>query len=143
MYVTSIAEILKKAGEMKNKEDKIQYLRKHNSQTLRNILILTYDKNKKLLLPDTAPPYTPSEAHETQGMLYNQTRKLRYFVEGFSPPGVKQIMRERIFIELLETVHRDDALVLVNMVERKPFKGITKAIINEAFGEIISDDKKD
>jgi len=143
MAVVSIAEILDKASKLKTKQEKVDWLRQNNSLTLRNILILTYDKNKKLLLPDSEPPYTPSEAHENQGMLLNQSRKLRYFVEGFSPPDVNQIKREQIFIEMLESVHRDDAKVLVQMVKRKPFKGVTKSIINEAFGEIISDEQKE
>ena len=135
--VVAIAEILKKTAELKTKEEKVEWLRQNNSLTLRNILILTYDKNKSLLLPPSEPPYTPSESHENQGMLYNQSRKLKYFVEGFSPPDVHQIKREQIFIEMLESVHKDDAKVLIQMILRKPFKGITKAIINEAFGEII------
>jgi hypothetical protein len=141
--VLSIAEVLKKTGEMKSKEEKVNWLRQNNSQPLRNILILTYDKNKEFLVPNTEPPYTPSKAEENQGMLQNQARKLKYFVKGFSPEGVHQIKREQIFIEMLESVHRDDALVLLQMIQKKPFKGITKAIINEAFGEIIKDGKED
>lgn len=140
MTTLSIAEILNKASKLKTKQEKVDLLKNNNSQTLRNILILTYDKSKKILLPDSEPPYTPSEAHENQGLLLNQSRKLKYFVEGFSPPNVKQIKREHIFIEMLESVHKDDAKVLIQMVKRKPFKGITKSIINEAFGEIIKDE---
>lgn len=141
--VLSIAEVLKKTGELKSKEDKVMWLRKNNSLPLRNILILTYDKSKEFLIPDSEPPYTPSTAEENQGMLHNQARKLKYFVKGFSPDGVHQIKREQIFIEMLESIHRDDAKVLLQMVQKKPFKGITKEIINEAFGEIIKDGKED
>ena len=139
----SIAEILKKCGNLRSKQEKIEFLQKHNSLTLRNILVLTYDKTKNILLPDEEPPYTPSQAHENQGMLFNQSRKLKYFVEGFSPPGVKQIKREAIFIEMLESVHRDDAKVLIQMIQRKPFNGITKNIINEAFPGSIVDGKEE
>ena len=141
-HVQSVAEILKKTAQLKSKKDKVEFLRKNDTSTLRNILILTYDKSKNILLPDVPPPYTPSQAHETHGMLFNQSRKLKYFVDGFCPPNVKQIMRERIFIEMLENVHKDDALVLVQMIQRKPFEGITKAVINEAFNGIISDGKE-
>lgn len=139
MAILSIAEILDKASKFKLKQEKIDWLRQNNSLTLRNILVLTYDKNKKFLVPDSEPPYKPSEAHENQGMLYNQSRKLKYLVEGFSPPDVHQIKREQIFIEMLESVHRDDAKILLQMIKKEPFKGITKPIINEAFGEIIKD----
>lgn len=143
MAVLSIAEILKKAGELKSKQEKVEWLRKNNSLPLRNILVLTYDKNKEFLLPESEPPYTPSEAHENQGMLHNQARKLKYFVKGFSPEGIHQIKRETIFIEMLESVHADDAKVLLQMIQKKPFKGLTKATINEAFGEIIKDGQQE
>ena len=142
MAVVSIAEVLKKAGELNSKEEKVEWLRKNNSLPLRNILTLTYDKSKKFLIPDSEPPYTPSETHDTQGMLHNQARKLKYFVEGFSPDNIHQIKRETIFIEMLESVHRDDAKVLLQMIKKKPFKGVTKQVINEAFGEIIKDGKE-
>lgn len=138
--VVSIAEILKKTSELSSRQEKVDWLRQNNSLTLRNILILTYDKTKEFLLPDSAPPYTPSQAHENQGMLYNQSRKLKYFVKGFAPDNVHQIKREQIFIEMLESVHKDDAVVLLNMIQKKKYKGITKATINEAFGEIIKDE---
>jgi hypothetical protein len=140
MYIRSIAEILDKASKLKTVQEKVDWLRQNDSQVLRNILILTYNKNKVILLPDEAPPYTPSASDENQGMLLNQGRKLRYFVEGFSPPDVQQMKREQIFIEMLESVHRDDAKVLIQMIQRKPFPGLTKKTINEAFGEIIKDD---
>lgn len=137
--VLSISEIIEKTNTFKTKQEKLDWLRKNNSLTLRNIFVLTYDKSKKLLLPDSEPPYKPSDAHENHGMLLNQSRKLRYFVEGFSPEGVSQIKREQIFIEMLESVHRNDAKILIQMIQRKPFKGITKELINEAYGEIIKD----
>ena len=52
---------------------------------------------------------------------------------------MQQIKREAVFIEMLETVHRDDAEVLLNMVQQKPYKGLTVLGITEAFGPIIQE----
>lgn len=58
----SIAEIIKEAAGKKSKDEKIKYLREHNSTELRNIFILTYDKNNyNLRLPKSVPPYKKSE----------------------------------------------------------------------------------
>jgi len=138
-YRLSIAEILEEAAKMKSKQEKVDYLRQHNSLPLRNILVLMYDKSKKFNIPDTAPPYTPSEYPDNQGALQRQARKLKYFVEGFAPEGVHRIKRETMFIEMLESVDKKDAELLIQMIQKKPIKGLTKATINEAFGEIISD----
>jgi len=60
-------------------------------------------------------------------------RKLAYFVEG-AYPNLKQVKREQMFIELLETVTPADAKMLLAMKEKKlPWKGITVDIVNEAF----------
>ena len=138
-YKLSIAEILEEAAKKKSKAEKVEYLRQNNSLPLRNILVLMYDKTKKFNIPDTAPPYTPSEFPDNQGALFKQARKLKYFVEGFAPPGIHRIKRETIFIEMLESVDKKDAELLCQMIQKKPIKGLTKATINEAFGEIIQD----
>lgn len=138
-YRLSIAEILEEAAKKKSKKEKVEYLQQHNSLPLRNILVLMYDKSKTFNIPDTAPPYTPSEFPDNQGGLARQARKLKYFVEGFAPENVHRIKREQIFIEMLESVDKKDAELLIQMIQKKPIKGLTKAVINEAFGEIIQD----
>lgn len=139
MFKMSIAEIIHKTGNFKFKEEKVKFLRDNDSKVLRNILILTYDKNKKLLVPDSPPPYRPSESDEDHGALFNQARKLKYIVEGFSDPNIKQNKREDIFIEILESVNKSDAKILCQMIQKKPFKNLTAKTINEAFGDIINE----
>ena len=42
--------------------------------------------------------------------------------------------REKIYIGLLESIHPEDAKVVINMVNRKrPAPGITENIVKEAF----------
>jgi hypothetical protein len=140
-YKMSIAEIINKIGNFRYKEEKVDFLRRADSPTLRNILILTYDLNKKLLVPTEPPPYRESDSEETHGALFNQARKLKYIVEGFSNPKIKQAKRETIFIEILESVHKEDAKILCQMIQRKPFKGLTAKTINEAYGNLINERK--
>ncbi|PHS22091.1 MAG: hypothetical protein COA84_12990 [Robiginitomaculum sp.] len=132
--VKSIYEIITYAGKLRKTEERIAYLREHNSAPLKNIVIATTDKNKiKFLLPAEAPPYTPSVHNENHGLLYREARKLKYFVEGWAPPGLKQVKREQVFIEMLESIHRDDAKILLQMITQKPFKGFTPEVILAAF----------
>ena len=142
--VKSISEIINKACELKTKEEKINWLRQNNSVPLINILICIYDKSKiEFLLPKTEPPYTPSVAHESHGALLREARKLKYFIKGMGHDNMKQMAREKVFIELLETVDKEDAKLLVYMLKQKPFKGLTIKTINDAFGPIISVEGKD
>ena len=139
MTTLSLAEIVNTACKLKSKKEKVEYLQKNNSKPLRNILKLTYDKSLEFNIPNTEPPYTPSEMPDSHGMLYRESRKLKYFVVGFGGDNINKIRREALFIQMLETVDKDDAELLVKMIAKKPFKGLTKAVVNEAFPDLIPD----
>lgn len=138
----SIAEILKKASSLKTKAEKVEWLQNNNSVALRNVLILMYDKNFKFNIPNIKPPYKPSDYPDSQGMLYREARKLKYFVEGMNDGNLSQLRREQLFIQMLESVDKEDAEILCQMIEQKPIRGLSKTTINEAFGEIIKPVKK-
>ena len=143
MATKSIAEILNTACKLKSKKEKVDYLKDHNSLPLRNILILMYGKGKfKFNIPQTVPPYNESEFPDSQGMLYREARKLKYFVEGWGGDNIHPYRREALFIQMLESVDKEDAKVLCKMLEQKPMKGLSVAVINEAFGDIIETTSK-
>ena len=134
----SIAEILAEAGSAKAAKDKVEILRKHNSTPLQTILKLTYDESTEFLVPDSEPPYKESAAHESQGMLYSEARRLRIFVKGGGYDNLNQLKRESLFIEMLEAVDKSDAKVLIDMITKRKFKGITKKVVEEAFPEMFN-----
>lgn len=137
MTTVSLAEIINKACEMKTKAEKVEWLKKHNSKPLRNVLKVMYDKSLKLNIPNSAPPYVPSEMPESHGLLYREARKLTYFVEGFNGDNIKPMRREALFIQMLESVDKDDAVLLCKMIEQKPLKGLTAKTLVEALGDFI------
>lgn len=137
MTTLSLAEIVSKAQELSSKAEKVKWLQDNNSQPLRDILRLMYDKSLVLNIPASAPPYTPSQFPDSHGMLYREARKLAYFVKGFAGDNLKQVQRESLFIQMLEAVDPDDADLLVKMIAQKPLKGLTAAVINEAFTGLI------
>ena len=134
-----ISEIINKARKLKTHDEKVTWLKQHNTLQIRNILTLMYDKSKVFLIPSEAPPYTPSSAVENYGALYTESRKLKYLVNGFGGENVNKLKREQIFIQMLETVHKDDALLLLDMVAQKGYKDLPAKVINEAYGNIINE----
>lgn len=143
--IRSIAEVIKAAGAAKAKEDKIAILSdaaNNRTPVLRNILILTYDKDFEILLPEERPPFNPAPKNFNHGALYREGRKLKYFVNGQGGEKLSNMKREQLFIELLESVNPDDADILCQMIERKPFKGITPKLINEAYGRDLIGSRK-
>lgn len=128
--VTGIGEIINEAINIQKKVDKVAYLKKNNSKELRDILKLMYDKSLEFNIPNSAPPYTPTEHPDTYGALYREARKLKYFVKGYGGENLSQMKRENMFIEMLESVHPTDAELLVKMIAQKPLKGLPPSVIN-------------
>lgn len=130
-------EIVSTACNIKQKKDKVDFLKKYNSKPLRNILKVMYDKNLKLNIPSEAPPYTPSQFPDSFGMLYREARKLKYFVVGYDGDNINQIQREALFIQMLEACDPLDAQLLIKVIAQKPLKGLTVKTLNEAFPGLI------
>jgi len=130
----SISEIVNKACELKKTEEKIEWLKKNESMPLRTILKFTYDTdNVKFLIPNTAPPWKKNDYVGVEGMLYNEVRRLRIFVEGGGYEKLNKIKRETLFISLLEDIDNNDAELLVKMIAQKPLKGLPKSVVEAAF----------
>jgi hypothetical protein len=122
--VVSISEVINKACELKTREEKVDWLRKNNSVPLRNILICMYDKQKiKFLLPNTPPPYKPSESHDVHGNLIREARKLKYIIEGMGGENVERIKREQHLYRDARICRPGDAELLCQMIQQKPMKG--------------------
>lgn len=137
----SIAEILDKTSKMKTKAEKVDFLKKNDFRPLKTVLKAMYDPTLKCLLPEGTPPYKPSEMLDDQGMLFSNSKRIPYFYEG-AGNDIKPMKRESMFIELLEMVNKDDALILIDMKNKKKIKGLTASVINEAFPNLIPTQEK-
>lgn len=134
----SITEILTAAGAEKSVKQKVAKLQQHDNAALRIVLKYTYDNTIEFLVPDTPPPWTKNEYEdEAKSLLYTEARRLKIFIKGGGYDNLNQIKREQLFISLLEDVDNDDAETLCKMIAKKPFKGLSKKTIQEAFPDLI------
>jgi hypothetical protein len=132
-----IAEILKKASEITDENQRIKWLRQNNSVALESMLRGAYDPKIVWLLPEGAPPYKTNDLVDQQHRLYTEARKLYLFIEGGNP-NLKQLRREALFIELLETLDPEDAKLLLSVKEKHiPYPGVTKEVVAKAFPNIL------
>lgn len=133
-YVHEVLALVDKAA---GKKEKIEILQKHDSMVLKNILMGTFDDSVEWELPPGTPPYTPCDGHNAPSNLTRQLGNLVYFVKGQKKDMLK-IKREMMFIRLLESIHPEDAKIVLAMVAKKlPVKGLTKALVKEAFPTLI------
>ena len=131
-------EILTKVNNAKDKPAKIAVLRKHDSVPLRQVLKGAFDPSIEWDLPEGTPPFNRNDApagteHTT---LHQEARRVWHLVKG-ADENLKQSKKEMMFIQLLEGLQEDDADLMIAVKEKslnKRYKGLTDAVVKEAFG---------
>lgn len=135
----SINEILAKANMIEDSEARKQFMRANDSSALRTVLKFCYDPRIEWLLPLGPAPYKESDFVDAQGMLYGEARKLYLFVKGGND-NLTKLKREQIFINLLESIDKEDAKLLVSVKDKKlPYKLITKKFVEKVFPGLINE----
>ena len=72
-------------------------------------------------------------------MLYSVVRKLYLFIEGGNP-NLTKMKREQLFINLLESIDKDDAELLVSIKDKKmPYKLITRKFVEKVYPGLINE----
>lgn len=136
-----ITEVLRKVSNAKTKAEKINLLREHNSNALRQILIWNFDDSVVSMIPEGEVPFTPNDAPlgTDHTRLEQEYRGLFRFVKG-GQDSLKRTKRESMFIQLLEGLSKDEAELVCLVKDGKltsKYKRITKTVIQEAFPQII------
>lgn len=129
-----VFEMVEAVAKKTKKADKIEMLKKFDKEyALKDLLKGTYDDRIKWLIPEGKPPYTPAKEESSPSSLKKRYKDFAYFAKG--GPGMKMpaVKREKIFLSLIESIHPKDALLVINMVNKKAIKGITKKLVQETF----------
>jgi len=131
------SEVLTKVHGAKTKAQKIKILRDENCPALRQICKWSFDPNIETELPSGTPPYVENDAPEgTEHMLLRtEGDKLWHFIKG-ADPNLQSTVRERMFIRLLEGLHKDEAELLCAVKDKRihqVYKGLSSQVVSEAF----------
>lgn len=141
----SISQILKEVSQIKDVEERKQALVANDSVAIRTLLKLCYDQTIEWNLPLGPAPYKPCEVLDQEGRLYQETRRMYLFLKGQGSPvegndGPSRIKRERLFIEMLETLDPQDASLILSIKDRKmPYKGISKSFVGKVYPGLLAD----
>tara|TARA_R110002153_G_scaffold53671_3_gene149465 strand:+ start:1165 stop:1605 length:441 start_codon:yes stop_codon:yes gene_type:complete len=134
-----VYQVFDKVKSSKARKDKIQVLRENDTMAVLDVLRGTFDSTIQWNLPEGEVPFTPAEEEAPPSSLLKQHLKFKYFVKGLRESNnLRSVKRERMFIDMCESVHPRDAEVIVAMINKKsPVKGITKKLVQEAFPHLI------
>ena len=145
----SLHEIFTEVGTKTKISDKVSILQHHESNGLKAILRGAYDSRIEWAIPNTPPPYTPSDAPDydlADSKLEIAAMEIGKFANFNGNPtdqgrSITQVQRENHFIQLLEALHESEAEILKNVIKRKlPYKGLTPNLVNQAFPNLLPED---
>ena len=137
-----LSEILTKVHGAKSKAQKIKILQEEDCLALRQICQWSFNPKIESELPSGTPPFIENDAPEgTEHMLLRtEGNTLWHFVKTngkSADPNLQSTLRERMFIRLLEGLHKDEAKLLCLVKEKRlhqVYKGLSTQVVSEAFG---------
>ena len=136
-----VFEIFEQFSLKKTRKEKIEYLKEQGDKVpaVKDVIRGSFDERLEFVLPEGKPPYTPNRPESVPSSLRKLHRQFGNFVKGARSQQMKQYQIENQFIQMLESIHADDAVIVLNMVAKKPpVKGLTKKIVEEAFPNLLS-----
>ena len=132
----SVAEILSEASKLKVKKDKVEFLSQYrNRKDLEHIVKGAYHPAIVWLVPDGPLPegvqFSDVPGPDlADNRLIMAWRQFQYLVKG--GPDMKQSKREDIYLNILRSVHKSEAKLLMSVVGKK-IPGFSRALMLETF----------
>lgn len=132
------SEILSDVAQAATPEEKVAVLQQNNTLPLRQVLAAALDPTVKFDVQ--IPSYRENE--ETDGYaantLYVEYRRLYIFTETYK--NVSPQRKTALLAQILESIDRSDALVLIDIINKDVSKyGLTTEIVNTAFPGLIKE----
>lgn len=137
----TLHEIFTEVGKAPTREDKIDVLRSYNELYVRDVLKGAYDDSIQFILPKGEPPYEKAPEKNPPAHLKRMTKQFKYFVKGGPGENLPSLKVESMFIRVLESIHPDDAKLVILMKDKDlagKYKGLTKKLASEAFPGLIA-----
>jgi hypothetical protein len=132
-------EVFEKLDELKNKKERVDFIKQNKTYALSTFLQLNFNDNVKLDLPEGKPPYEADKC--PPGLQYvatkNAVRPLGDLVVGSRMPAMR---KETTFMAILENLHQKDAEILWRAKDGNIsdiYPKVTKALIKEALPELL------
>lgn len=118
--IRTLSSIILEIEKQTTDEAQADVMRKNSSAALKTIIGYALDPGVKWMIPPGAPPYKQlHEAADQEGKLYSEcVRMFIYFVDSPENRNITQIKREQLFIQVLESVDRDDAKLILRVKDK-------------------------
>ena len=134
-------EFFEDVCNIEDRDKRIVFVKENAFKQAKTILQLCYNDKIKLDLPIGKPPYRPCPEGRTPSSLANAFKPIGMTVKGNK---VRRLKKEKVFIGILESIHEDDANLLVaakdgniTTFQKKKYSKITKSLVEAALPELL------
>jgi hypothetical protein len=138
-------EIFEKFEQLKTREERLTYLRSNHTYQFKEFLRGAFDPN--VIFKVNIPKYRP--AVEPEGLnystLHNEMDRMYLFVEGHpkTPAGITEDRKEYVLKNMLEAIHKEEALLLLAMLKKDlKIKFLTAKLVKEVYPDIEIEKRK-
>ena len=139
----SAYQILKEANDIPVEKDRVLFLLDNKSTQLKTLLDYGFNRLLKFDIPEGIPPFKTEESDNSAGRLLFESKLLyRFLAPPRGIPGMKRSQKEKLFMDVLETVDKDDAILLCHIKDKtvdKLFNNINRRVVNKAFPTLIKE----
>ena len=136
-----IHELFDDVCAVKDRDERIAFLKDNAFKQAKSILQLCYNDKLELDLPLGRPPFTPCPVGRTPAAISNAFSSLGLTIVN---NNVKRIKKEKIFVGILESIHEDDANLLlaakdgnITTIQKKKYSKITKSLVEASLPELL------
>lgn len=144
MYKKSVYNILKEADAIKDEKARIEFLHANKTTALKTLLDYGFNRSLKFDLPEGIPPFKKFEQDNLEGRLLQEAKGLyRFLAPPRGLPELKRNRKEKLFMDVLEAVDPDDAILLCHIKDKNIpnlFKNINRRVVNKAWPNLIKED---
>lgn len=131
----TLHEIFTEIQEAPTRVERQEILKKNDSFTLRTILQLNFHEDIQLQLPEGKPPYTCDE--KPYGKPEQKIKMLGRCVKGNGTNGIK---KEKLFIDILESLVEEDANIVCLAKDgkiMKEYSRVSESLIKSVFPSLV------
>jgi hypothetical protein len=138
----NIFEVFDEFDEAETKKEKMEVIEKNLSQTLVDVLQLTFHPNCQWLIKELPDNYkVPNDILPgiTSNSLSSQLRKLYLFKKGdTTAESLTTEKRNQLLLQILESLEPRDAEVIIGIFQKdQGVKGLTYKFVKEAFPNLL------
>ena len=133
MKTDTVTEIFKKINSFKQHKRRVEYMKDNWCTPVTTVIMGNFNDRINLKMPEGTPPYTPKKDAVHNEKVYQQAQLLLDFSQ-------HQWAREKMFIDMLETLPPEDAELFIAMKDKKvtdKYPNITLDLVKEVWPQLL------